>query len=462
MVQFLSYVFNTYVIYRISRRLELDRLSSYFASVLFVSVPVAFAEAITTQVDEFATIWLMIFIYYGLGFIKGKTLATDRTGVENALVMGLSIGFGYLSKPTVIPAMMIFMLWLFLCRLIRKEKTGDMIKFSAFTALSALAMVLPEVVKNFMSFGAILDPSTGQRQLVGTLRPDYVFINCLKNVAYDLANPYLYAFGYRMQKIVYWTASFLNVEINDPSISEDGKIFEMGFSQIYDHDSSTNVVIVTLILLMAALLIIRFIRSEKKKRFLENNMYSIVSFTAFIAMMMIVRWEPFMNRYMLPVFALCCPGIAAVTETGGEVGSGRYIRPIALFLCALELFSLFNYHGTILLGQMRMGERERAYYTKREEAFNQFEMIREYILEENPETVGMITSSGAFKYPVWGFLNRTGIEGLVIVPEEGMTGDGRQPDAIFVLGMKMGDSFDYAGREYKLVDSSGKANAIYR
>lgn len=87
MVQFLSYVFNTYMVYRISRRLELDRISSYFASALFISVPVAFAEALTTQVDEFATIWLLIFVYYGLGIIKEKTLTSDRATLENILVI---------------------------------------------------------------------------------------------------------------------------------------------------------------------------------------------------------------------------------------------------------------------------------------------------------------------------------------------------------------------------------------
>ena len=461
MVQFLSYVFNTYMIYRISRRLGLDCASSYFASFLFVSVPVAFAEAVTTQVDEFAAVWLMIFVYYGIGLIKEDRLEAERTHLENTIVMGLCIGLGYLSKPTVIPVMMIFTFWIILNRVLHRDKAAYLIRLFCAAFISALAVVLPEIIKNIQSFGAVLAPSTGQRQLIGTLRPNYVFINFLKNAAYDLANPYLYAFGYRTQKMIYGAAAFMNVKINDPSISEDGKIFEMGFSQIYDHDSSTNFVIVTLIFLMAVLAVARLVRSEKGKKAGVKNMYALIAFLSFTVMMTIIRWEPFMNRYMLPVFAVCCPGIASVTEPG-KTAPGRYVRPVAVFLCALELFSLFNYHGKIIMDQMRMNEREKGYYTKNEEAYDRYEMVKTYVTKEAPGTMGMIASKEAFKYPVWNLFNRSGVKGLIIIPEDGMEGDGRQPDAIVVMGVKMGDSFEYAGREYKRLERDGKKSVIFR
>lgn len=168
-----------------------------------------------------------------------------------------------------------------------------------------------------------------------------------------------------------------------------------------------------------------------------------------------------MNRYMLPVFAICCPGAAVVTAIGEKIDFGRFIRSVICFLCALELFGLLNYHGKIMLDQMRMADRAEGYYYKREEAYDQYKMLKAYILDESPEKVGMITSSEAFKYPVWNMLHNYNIDGVVIVPGESRNMD-CLPDAVFTIGVNMEDSFYYSGKEYKKEFSLGKKCSIYR
>ena len=40
--------------------------------LLYMSMPIAFAEALTTQVDNFATVWLVFYVYMLMDLVEQK------------------------------------------------------------------------------------------------------------------------------------------------------------------------------------------------------------------------------------------------------------------------------------------------------------------------------------------------------------------------------------------------------
>lgn len=65
LVQCSAYLFNAVLIGGISEKIGVTRKMSYMSSFLYLCMPIAFSEALSTQVDEFAAMWLLIFVYYG-------------------------------------------------------------------------------------------------------------------------------------------------------------------------------------------------------------------------------------------------------------------------------------------------------------------------------------------------------------------------------------------------------------
>ena len=72
---------------------------------------------------------------------------------------------------------------------------------------------------------------------------------------------------------MYWVAYILGVEINHPSIAEDGKNFYLHEPGTYNHDTAINPIVVIAATIVLMWLLIRRIKKEKIK---EWEIYSWV------------------------------------------------------------------------------------------------------------------------------------------------------------------------------------------
>ena len=72
LLQCLSYGSNGIILYGIARRLGVSEKTAFLAPLLYMGTPIALAEATTTQVDNFATLWFLCFLYFLLPFVTGK------------------------------------------------------------------------------------------------------------------------------------------------------------------------------------------------------------------------------------------------------------------------------------------------------------------------------------------------------------------------------------------------------
>ena len=83
----------------IAKKLGCNNFFGFLAGFLYATMPIAFAEALSTQVDVFATVWMLLFVYYYIDIYEEEHIAADRRTMRKCLIMAVCVAFGYLTKP---------------------------------------------------------------------------------------------------------------------------------------------------------------------------------------------------------------------------------------------------------------------------------------------------------------------------------------------------------------------------
>ena len=248
-LQSVSYLINIGFVYAISVKIGCKKRFGLFAAFLFACAPICFAEAMSTQVDQFATVWLLGFIYVVLEMIYDREKVNlNADGRMRMAVLGISAGFGYLAKPSVLIGMMIFAIWLIVVCFRRKDDTKLIVQWIVMTCLTAVLVMAPEIIRNLLTFHALSHKQVGAQQLVGTLDPRYLLVNCLKNTTFNL--PYMYWpwLNSILSAIVYGTAAFLGINADALSISESGTPIVYHTEPDFGFDTAVNPLIVSLLI----------------------------------------------------------------------------------------------------------------------------------------------------------------------------------------------------------------------
>ena len=72
------------------------------ASALFLSMPIAFGEALTTQTDNISAMYALGVIFLLLDFCDVKEkLVYNRHSALQVIMLGFCVSFAYLAKPSV-------------------------------------------------------------------------------------------------------------------------------------------------------------------------------------------------------------------------------------------------------------------------------------------------------------------------------------------------------------------------
>lgn len=460
LVQCVSALTNVWLVYEIARKLGCKEKYAGLAAFLFFTAPSAFGEALSTQVDQFAAVWLLIFIYYYLELLK-QELVFSRRVMECCAMMAVCVGFGYLAKPSVLIGMAIFLLALFVICIVRKAKAAFIAGAAGFAGVTAAVLIFPEMIRNLLSFGSISLPVAGQRQLVGTWNPLYVFVNGLKNFAFNLPNIYLYESDHWIAAAVYRISGLLRVNIDDPAIAEDGRAFFLHQAQTYDPDLAVNPVVLWGFLFCMFWGIIRFKRQGKS----AGRFYSGLATVTFLLFCCAVRWEPFVSRYMVAYLAMLCPMIAYETQDFAEYfrGTIRGAAPYVLLagMCCVELLGLGIYH----VGIARAGQEDRfrGYFYARQSICEDYKAVCEAVSDGGYTKIGLLLQQDSYEYPIWQALKGQAEEiRHVMVENESSAYEaaGFKPDAI-LSSSDQGDVLEYGQADYHKNSGAGGTGGLW-
>lgn len=459
LLQGISYLTCTVLVGGIAGRLSCNRGFRFLAMLLYMSMPIAYAEALTTQVDNFAAIWLLFFVYRLLDYTEETVpLRFDKTTAFRICTLGLCVAWGYLAKPSVCVGMVIFALWLLRVCIKRKDRVRDLAGLF-FCALPCVAVpMLPEILRNFKTFGAYASPSAGAAQLVGTLRPNYLFVNMLKNLSFNMPTPLLKDGDIIFAKIAVKAAEFLRVELDAQCISEQGREYSLHEAGNYGCDTAVNPIVLWGFLFCVLWTVWRIVKRQWRE---AGRGYFLAATLSFLVFCTVLRWEPFVSRYMISYLALLCPMIVCQIQAGTQKERGRPLRwglvGIAGFLCVMELLSLSRYHFNVWKNR---GARSRpyGYFVARWDEMAVYAPLADAIKAQGYETVGLrLLKADDFEYPLWAMLDGCHLEHVLVSNESAVYADASfVPDCIIWFGALPEDVVEVNGRSYSQVTEFGE------
>lgn len=466
LLQGTSYLTCAVLVGAIAGKLSCDRFFRFLAMLLYMSMPIAYAEALTTQVDNFSAVWLLFFVYRLLDYTdKTKSLQFDESTVRGVCTMGLCVAWGYLAKPSVCVGMVVFALWLLIVCIKRRDRVWDLARLF-LCALSCVALPMtPEILRNFKTFNAYASPSAGAQQLVGTLHPAYLFVNLLKNLSFNMPTPLVKDGDIIFAKIAVTAASLLQVELDAVSISENGREYVLHEAGNYGCDTAVNPIVLWLFLFCVLWTILRAIlrlvlRIDRTKQQEIGRDYFLAAAFSFLAFCTVLRWEPFVSRYMISYLALLCPLIASQIQWGSEGDRRRPFRwgvaGIVSVLCLIEILSLSQYHFEIWKDHARI--RPYSYFAARWDELAVYPPIVDAIYSKGYESVGLsLRKADDFEYPFWAMLDGCRLEHIQVKNESAIYADTAfVPDCIIWFGSLPEEDVEINGKTYGQVTEFGK------
>ncbi len=448
MPQWGAFITNTFLVMGIAKKLKCNQITSRISGLLFMTMPIAFAESMTTQNDLLAAMWYLALVYIILDMYVCDKLLFSGKVIERTIAMSLCVAFGYLTKPSGMFLVLIFGLGLLIVCIKRRDALGNLIKLVSIAVGSICITVMPEMVRNVQTFHAFSDPSAGARQLVATLNIKYLFINFLKNFFFNVPNAY-FDIASLIEHCIYYMAYLIGVDINDPSIAEDGAAFAMNPIRNYHHDTAVNPVIFWGCMIGCICFLVLLVKRKIDK---VSALYIMLSIASMMIFCVFLRWERFIERYTITYLALFCPMIALLINILYETGKekrGDMIIGMLIFVSLSELLHMIPYHyNESTWGGSRSVE---YFHNWKEEKYGVYEEIASYIKLEEYATVGLVISEISYEYPLWAFLSGTDIM-LKAIDVENVTAIYEEPDympeCIFVDKEPGIEEYEYHGIQY--------------
>ena len=444
-VQCLAYGVDAYMVYAIAKKCGASKKYSILGSLLFMALPIAFAESATTQNDLFATMWLLFFLYLIIDYVDdSKNLRGDKESLRKTAYLAACLALGYLSKPSVCFAMVMALLWVLVLVIRRRDKLCVLVKMLIVGSMTCFAYVLPTWLINYSVWGKISPDNVGARQLIGTLEIKHVFINFLKNATYNLGNTIIPNFKENLGEFLYWISDAIGVNLDTESIAEDGSTF--GYSSYpYGCDTALNPLCLTLALI--AMIVLIFMWKKQEKLWRQYSLFAISSYTVFCCFL---RWEAFISRYLVGYFAILCPMIVLQAQFVSDKMKKKWSQWIMFGLLILLIGS--NY-GLIISNYEK--EKPGSYFYHQGDLRDEYEVACNEIITEQYSKIGLIVESNSYEYPLWGIMeNEIGLDNLEIrhVLVDNALAKYEKidfiPDCIFVVDGVVDKTIEYKGNIY--------------
>lgn len=408
LLQTFSYILSVFLVYKISRITGCCKLFSSLAALVFATTPIAFGEALTTQVDMYSGFWILVFAYSVLHFMnKSQKLTWDIENIFQLLLMGASAGFCYLSKPSTIIAIPVFAVWLLLVCFCRRDKLATVIKSVITVIITGLVIILPELTRNFITFQSIASPDTSTEFLVPSLDIRYLLENLIQNIGFNLPtkyldiNPIIERMIFKAAYILYAGAQIpdkqLSFQLHDPS---------------YGHDSATNPTIIWLMIFSILFVFIIYLyRRITKNKISGQNLsygYIISSMISFLLFCTFLQWYTFITRYEIGYLALLAPAIMLLFQYIFNQNEKLIyaFAGIIIFICSITFISLIQYHKDYAQPAKTEEIRMMQYFSVRG-LYWPYRKVSDQIIEKQYKNIGFLCGVDSYEYPFWKMLENT-------------------------------------------------------
>ena len=394
LLQTVSYIINALIVYFIARKIGCDKKFGILAMIIYVSMPIAFAEAFSTQVDNFAALWCLIFTYLILDFLnKDEKIKIDKENIIKLICLGMCLGFGFLTKPTILFSNALFTLYLLFMCIRRKDRIKEVVISILIVGITTAIIIMPSTLRNIKTFNAVSSPITGEKQIVQVDRKSYFLVNFLKNLLWNYQSTYIDNSDEMIKEELEKFSSTLDVNFNDESISEGGLEYSIRSDLIYHHDYAANPLIMWTLTISIIVYILGFRNNKDKKPI----MYCIISILSFIIFISIMRFQVWGTRYEISFLALLCPTISLLLNLGLKE---KYQKYLIGAICSIALISMINQFEYHIKYMEELPSKSEEYFRSNDGRYNFYYEICNTINDGHYKNIGLDVSEDTYEYPL--------------------------------------------------------------
>ena len=413
MVQGASYVLSAGLIYSLSGKMKIGKPYACFAVFLFLMMPPAIAESVTTQNDLFTALIMLLFFHYYLEFIYSPDLNISKEKILLSVKTGATIALGYLAKSYVLIPMGILILYLGVITIMKKEKIRNILVVCGTGIGTAVAGVLPFFIQSYRVYGSLFPKAQTEGIMPKTFSIKLLIANCYKNLAQYVSTPYLSGFNDFLMKVGRGIEKVFHIDINDTAISTmEFRLPDNG--EVYHHDMATNPVIIFLCVLVLAGIIFKVcIRTR-----LETGMFLCIV-SGLLVTAALSKYSIWKVRYFLSASAVAVILITFFIERIHKKYRWReYFIGFILCLSLLNGYGAFYYtRDAVRAGYYGNEDGDYSYFVgnKIRGSYND---IAAYIGESGYKDIGIYMRGNSYEYPLWVYLDQVERMEHVMVGDE--------------------------------------------
>ncbi len=401
----------------IARHLHVSETAT---AVVCATPPMAVLQAMTTQNDLVVAFWLVCFLYY--------VYRTETYAGTDWLWLAGAIGLAILTKPTGIlvgaplVALLGYRLWGGIAQWRNWRQLLRAAIVSGLVMLTGWLLSLPSYGRNLSTFGTLLGIDTDTRNTLIGVRS--LLSNVLKTLALNLPIDGFWRF---VQAVHHHLLQF---DVDDPRTSYiHGSVFDpavVGLWRLYMpvEDFVANPLHQILVLVSLVTLLGVVVQAWRRHRLLSTQVISlaIVVVSSFLLMCLLLKWQIWANRLLLPLAVLSSPVIAhwlglrfitpwrlPLLTILGVVAIGYSLTALYRPIVPLPVASLNIYQP----GSILQLPRELAYFNyvgargAHESIRQAYRSLVAPISRETCRFVALESSSDAPEYLVWATLKAT-------------------------------------------------------
>ena len=485
LVQVGAYVCSGIMIFGISRKLGVNYKLSFVSSWIYSLIPMAIIETYTTQTDTVAALYLLIFVYLILDFIRTDNLVMNKRGVFSAIRLSACVLAGYLSKPTVCFIMLVFFLWMCIIRLWKKDKLTELFKYAIVGGITAAILFSPSYIRNYQAYKVEVSSleeinsvqekeddsvaeniavekaaepvEANQRLVVNSLRsPKRFIMSCVQNLGMNASTRYFSQFNQLIFKVVYKCADIVNY-----TFPPEGDFWILADGGGIGETSEPSPAIMLFWAFTCVIVILGVSRLNK-----EQRIYLLCATAGMIVQSGLMGYTYYRTRYLLGAMGVLCPiFVATIQEMRVTEDIKQKIATTLVVISAFGAVNALSYEIPYAIDGLK-GEKIHQYFVNNNEPEFYYDQMSRFANENEYTKVG-IAGTIQYEYALWQTIDNLERLEMVNVEDSVLSKyEDREyiPECIFEESeeeIKLGDELACHGVKYECVWADFGNNRYY-
>lgn len=330
MVQAGSYMCSAILIFGITRKLGVSGKLSFVSSWIYLLTPMALVQSYTTQTDDIAGMFLLVYIFFILDFIQADVLRKGKSGIVEGMRLAACVVLGYLCKPTICFTMVAFFVWMCIVRLIKKDRFCVLFKYIIVGGITAIILYLPLFMKTYQTYiveteASVKEAETGEEEWnslgrgykmsspVDTIAPDSasvinavksprIFVaTCMMNMGRNMSSNSFPLWNEFIVRVINKAGKLLNYDVSKFAIQREGAFWQVG--------TASNPSMMLFWLIAVVCIVFRISKTQK-----DQTIYMICASMGILAQCGMMGFTLYRGRYLVGAMAVLCPAVAAAID----------------------------------------------------------------------------------------------------------------------------------------------------